>query len=483
LHFIKKISLKRQFAYFFGGRKKIMCKIAKAIFIIALSVILVASLSLYGCQAAQETVKEVAEGATVEIKEAAEETEGSAEKVELVFWDFGNYAVSALEQELNTDPDEWYINEAITRFEEANPNISVEYFGQDGDKATEMMMATGLAGSGPDVVSIYGGQFTLIVKDVLQPLNDYFTEEEMAQINGWEHGMDDEGNYYAAPIQTQVTFISYNKKLFSEAEVDPVEYDGSLASLLEICTKVKSAGIVPLVLGAADGYGPTFLEGSLFASECADYRADIKELTSGNTKFVDSQKFIDTFEAMQKFWNESFFNEDIATIEFAEGTQKFVNGEAAMAVSGSWDALVISKNLGDDFGMLPMPSIKADSVNFGAAIGGLGGDSVALTSYTKHPEEAVKFIKFLRSYDEDFKRFEKTGELPSVKGDYSSADVPQVLRDLAKMTESGKIVYFIDNMMPGIVVDQWFSNGGLMITDQMTVRDFLAIFDKALAEQ
>jgi len=401
------------------------------------------------------------------------ETTTGGEKVKLLFWDFGNYNTTPLEQSLAKDESEWYINEAIARFEAENPDIDVEYFEQNGEQSTELMTAAGMSGSGPDVVSLWGGQYVITIKDALLPLNDYFSEEERAQNPGWENHMSD-GKYYGNPINKQVTAIYINKSLFDKAGVDPTEYDGTYDSLVNISEKFKSAGIVPLAMGVADGWGLSFLEGSLYSSQVPDAESELKDMAAGNSNYSDNPALVAAFKAVQNLYAKGFFNDDVATIPQEQALTKFANGEAAMFTSGDWDLLALQEAMGDSLAVLPMPSMSADSVNFGTAIGGLGGDAIGVAAYSKHPDEAIRLVKFLRSYPEERERFKKTGRLPNITGDYSDIPMSPELTELAKITN---VTFFVDNQLPGDIPDKWFSNESLMLTNQMSVEDFLKEWD------
>lgn len=456
-----------------------MKKLLIWLFVIAMVVTMMISFSLAGCK--KEAVEEeaaIAEEAEETTEEAEESVEETTEEVDLLFWSFGIYQLTAVEQELAEDEDDYYINEALARFADAYPNIKVEFFEETADKSTEMMTATGMAGSGPDVVALWGGQNVLNIKDILLPLNDFYSQEEMAENQGWDFHMED-GNYYGAPINGNVTMIFINKSLFDQAGVDLNEYDGTYDGLVAICEKFKNAGMVPIALGVADGWANSFLEGALYSSQVADAESEFKDIAAGNGNFSDNQELIAAFKAVQDLYSKGYFNNDVATIVGDVALTQFVNGQAAMFISGTWNLLSLQENLGDDLGMLPMPSISSDSVNFGVTIGGLGTDAIVVTSYSEHPEEAIKLVKFLRSYEEDKERLRKTGQLPSIKGDYSDAVVSPVQEDIAKITN---VTYFLDNLLPGATSGEWFSLEVLMLTGQMSVEEFLGEWDNARDE-
>ena len=402
----------------------------------------------------------------------------AAEPVKLLFWSFGIYGLSYLEQE--KEKSEWYINQAIKRFEEKNPNIEIELANHEGYSSTEMLTAASMAKQGPDAVALWGGIYTTNLREGLLPLNDYFTSEEKDNIGGWE-SLEVDGKYYGVPIRTMVSCIWYNKSLFKKAGiVAERDYDGTYDSLVKICEKLKKAGITPLVNGGADGWGTSWVGFSLFAGEVPGFMEDtLPEFVKGRKNFSTSPEFKRALKAHQDLAVRGYYNNDLTTINRQEGVTLFASGKGAMLPSISFDIFGARAGLGDDLGVLPMPSISKNSPNFGASVGGIGVDALAVTNYGKHPDEAVKFLKFLKSYDEE-KRFVKaTGELPNVKGNYDDVLIDPLQADLLNF---GPVVTFPDNIMHVNIVDTWFKFEPVLLSGKMSVDDFLKEMDMARDE-
>ncbi len=403
---------------------------------------------------------------------------GAAESVKLLFWSFGVYGLSYLEQ--NKEKSEWYINKAIKRFEDENLNIQIEIAFHEGYKGVEMLTAAAMAKQGPDVIALWGGTYTLNLKDGLLPLNDYFTSKEMANIEGWDtHEAD--GKYYAVPIRTMDTCIWYNKSLFKKVGVVAErDYDGTYESLVNICEKLKKAGITPMVNGGADGWGVSWLGFTMLADEIpTTMQKFIADLASGKKNFSTTDELKKVLKAHQDLVTKGFYNQDLTTINRQEGVTLFAQGKGAMLPSISFDVFGARAGIGDDLGVMKMPALSSDSPNFGAAVGGHGVDSLAVANYSKHPAEAVKFIKFLKSYKEERKFVKETGELPNVKGKYDD-----VLADplLVKILKFSPVAPFPDNLMPMSIVDAWFKFLPVLLSGQMTVDEFLKEMDKTRDE-
>lgn len=447
------------------------------LFVIAMTVAMMTSFSLAGCKE-EVTIEEETAAVEEAQEEAAEEEAIEKEPINLIFWDFGNYGVSAVQE--GSPKEEWYIYKAIARFEEKNPGITVELTYQPGEKSIEMLTAAAMAKEGPDVISAWGGHYILGVKDSLLVLNDYFTPEEIAVVQGWEnHAVGDK--YYGTPIITSSTGIFYNKSIFEDAGIDPEkDYDGTYDGLVALCEKLKNAGITPMINGVADGWGLSFIEGSIFASQFAsgaDVEKVMNEIMAGERNFATTPEMVAAFKANQDLYTKEYYNDDCPTITWSESNTLFLNGEGAMKPDGTGMLYAFRKALGEDLGILSMPSLKADSPGFGITIGAIGTNCLAATNYGKHPIESVKFIKFMRTYEEEKEFLKDTGNLPCVKGDYSEA------KDL--FLENLNVTYiapYLDNLMLPQVADTWWKLEAMMLSNQISVLEFLEEMDSARDE-
>jgi len=413
----------------------------------------------------------------ISLATGSEKTEEKPKQVELLFWNFGMYGISYLEQ--GKEKSEWYISKAIERFEKINPGITIKMDYQDGTKTVEMLTSAAMAQSGPDVVAMWGGVYVTNLKDSLIPLNEYFSPEEMRSIHGWEnHAVDN--NFYGAPVMKMVACIFYNKSLFREAGVNPsTDYDGTYEEFLNICNKLKNAGITPMINGVGDGWGLSFWEGSLYASQVMDPEELIKDIVDGTKDFSTTPELISAFQTCQDMFKMGYFNDDVNTITRDEAITLFVNSQGAMFSGLSFDLFGMRENLGDDLGVLQMPSMKANSPNFGVCSGGVGPNALVATNYGDHPDVAIKFIKFLRTYKEEKEYVRSTGELPCIDGEYDDVLVDPLQGEFLKYTN---IVMMLDNLMPGNVAGTWFSFEPMVVSNQMSVVDFMNEMDSARDE-
>ncbi len=93
---------------------------------------------------------------------------------------------SSVPNEQQLPQDQWYISQAIKRFEEANPGVTIELVVQsDAFAALQTYATAGLAGNAPDIANLWSGQFVFPNAEVIVPINDMIPAEDKEKILGW----------------------------------------------------------------------------------------------------------------------------------------------------------------------------------------------------------------------------------------------------------------------------------------------------------
>ena len=174
-----------------------------------------------------------------------------AETAKITVWINGRDSlIGPSEQKL--PQDQWYISQAIDRFEKANPNTEVELVVQsDALQAHQTFRTAGLAGNAPDIANLWAGQFIFQLRDVTADITKYIPEEDIKNISGWDTVTLDfkEGNPiigYPMP-DNQMTFFLYNKKIIEEVGLD---YENNPPRSMDVffsdLQKIKDAGYTPI---------------------------------------------------------------------------------------------------------------------------------------------------------------------------------------------------------------------------------------------
>ena len=152
-------------------------------------------------------------------------------------------------------PEDFYISQAIARFQEANPGVTVQMeILPDGTDSFTKFRTASVAQNGPDVMGMWSGSYMLGVQDFLEPLNEYFTAEERKRITGWEATSADfradSDQIYGVPAGSDGTScFYYNKELLTSAGVDPeASWPASFDEFATMLGTIAESGVTPMAL-------------------------------------------------------------------------------------------------------------------------------------------------------------------------------------------------------------------------------------------
>ncbi|KPJ80531.1 MAG: hypothetical protein AMS17_20395 [Spirochaetes bacterium DG_61] len=257
--------------------------------------------------------------------------EAEEEKVTLTVWINGSDSyIGPEEQQL--PQDQWYISQAFKRFEADHPGVSIELFvPPDQEGAHQSFKAAVLAGTAPDVANLWTGQAVFNLKDVIRPLDDLVTPEDLKNIWGWESVRLDfkpDGMIVGYPAsQNQLCFLLYNKSIIRKAglnfETNPprtfAEFDAALK-------KIKALGVDPIVVDESFPWFFAWIGDYWWAQTTGS--DGILAASRGQKKFSDDKGFLDALAYYRSMYKNGFFNQDMGTS--ADSWNRFLQGQGAM---------------------------------------------------------------------------------------------------------------------------------------------------------
>ncbi|GGD96763.1 ABC transporter substrate-binding protein [Paenibacillus nasutitermitis] len=395
-------------------------------------------------------------------------------KLNLVFWNSSFPTVD--ENDKSKRKEDFYIFQAIKRFEAAHPGITIEL--QDvpgGDNLFTKFQTASIAKNGPDVTDIWSGSYLMRFKAFLEPMNDYFTEEEKSRIVGWEavtEGFKEQGTIYGVPSATGgTTVLYYNKSIFAKAGVDPEANNpknfAQFVSMLE--TVKEKTGITPLGLNMADNFW--FIPSYWIAQTITP--AGIQDLIDGKMNFADPA-LVKIIEG----WNELYAKNLTMSDQSGQNVQQFYKGQVAMVPGGNWDIPNARKILKDDLGMIKVPDFSEDVKVHNGGVGGAGAAYI-VPNYSNHKQEAIDFVKFLNSKEEQENRF-KAGEtsLTIVKDvDITQyTDEPLILQ-MQQWSNEPTTMFWPDNIYPPELGSEMNTLQTLVFAGKMSAAEYMERLD------
>ena len=335
----------------------------------------------------------------------------------------------------------------VDAFQKLNPNIKINMVSQPADNYFALLQAASISHTGPDLAVQWTGLFDLKYQKFLLNLKPYLSSAEVAKINGAPYMSVDfntSKGLLVMPLEDQFYIGFYNKALFRKAGISAAPT--SWSELNSACTKLKAKGITPMIYGAdTQALGAQFYPFYDFSYQMIGLLrpSQWRDLYTGKLPWT-SPKIVAQMNKWVSLPKSGCTNKDVLTKTNILGA--FVKGQAAMIVDGNWDTATLQKGLGKDLGVFVPP--YADGKQHGVVQ--YPGDGFSVTKYSKHPKEAVQFLKFMMTA-QAAKIISAAGLIPDIKGFRTSNPVANQMLDFA--AKQGYSAYpMLDNVIQPEVV-------------------------------
>lgn len=213
------------------------------------------------------------------------------------------------------------------------------------------------------------------------------------------------GTLKTIPYQPNVFAFFYNKDLFEQAGVE--KEPTTWAEFLEVCQKLKDAGITPMTMD--DAYATSVIGyhlGRLVGEEKV-----VEIVTDGKW---DDPAVLQMAQDIEELAKNGYYSEMVGSNVWPAGQNtELALGTAAMYLNGSWLPNEVKDMAGEDFkwGCFAYPELEngangIETNNFGAQVFGINKD-------TKMPQEAFDLVKFITTGEYDKKLADASVGIPS----------------------------------------------------------------------
>lgn len=278
------------------------------------------------------------------------------------------------------------INALLEAFNEAYPNIRIKFQPTNPPDYNATLRLQLESGTGPDLM--YARSYATGV----QLFEDgYFADlSGLANLNSsYDAGARDPwtnaaGTPFAIPFVAVSHGIYYNQDVFSDLGLSVPQ---TWEEFLEVCQKVKAAGIIPVANGLGDEWD---IAEVVFMSLAPNYiggREGRLAYENGSRPWNDDA-VVAAFDAMGDL--EPYLPNGYRALTYQDSNALFASGQAAMYFDGSWSIGTYGEV---DFSWsvfaVPPPAGQPGYVCFHADAG------MAMNAATAHPEEAKTFLNWL----------------------------------------------------------------------------------------
>ncbi len=197
------------------------------------------------------------------------------------------------------------------------------------------------------------------------------------------------GSLIGVPAGLSLVGVYYNKQLMAKAGITatPKTLENFEADL----ARAKSAGVVPLSVGALDTGGLHLWSALLnVRSEVGPLRAWIDGQPGAS---ITTDAATQATTAVAEYAKKGYFPPSANGTSENDSATAFSKGSSLFLVNGNWAAAQLDTAMKGNVGFFLMPPPKAG----GKAVGNGFSVAYSISAKTKHPQAAAAFLDFLRS--------------------------------------------------------------------------------------
>jgi raffinose/stachyose/melibiose transport system substrate-binding protein len=300
-----------------------------------------------------------------------------------------------------TGPGVKYFKDAASEYHKSHPDVTIKIQTvQDADLDGKLQTALN-SNDAPDIFLQRGGgkMQAMVNAGQIQSL-DLSSTAKSAAGSAALAGESIGGKVYAVPLDFLPEGVYYVKSLFQKAGIQTPP--ASMSELESDVSKLKSAGVTPIAVGAQTGWPAAHWYYNFAVRECS--KATMAKTAtavskSSGTPFSNSC-WTKAGDDLASFLKSKPFNSGFLTTPAQTGASSsaalVANHKAAMELMGGWDpgvmaSLTPDQKVPSDLGWFPFPSVSGGKGDPSALLGGIDGYSLSKNA----PKQATGFLEYL----------------------------------------------------------------------------------------
>lgn len=366
----------------------------------------------------------------------------------------GTVTLNFLERWPN-EPYKKYFKDVIDAFEKENPNIKINTIAALNDDYKQKSNVLLNSDNPPDIffswVGEWGEKFVRegVAMDITGQVNgDKAWKDQIieSQFTPFTFG----GKIYGIPFFMDGKLFYYNTEMFKKYNLKAPKTWSEFIHVLQV---LKDNGQTPIYLGNkspwAAGHYLTTLNQRLVPPDVHK-----KDYTVGQSQFSDPG-YIEALKKIQELI--PYFNKNANALTHEEVRNLFIAGKVPIIYLETLEA-----------GFVKDTKFEWDTFNFPAVEGGKGDqneltgapEGFMIHSKTKHPEEAMKFLKFMISKQNGELLVKETGLASPVKGTMTEQNSTAKERAITELVAgASNMTLWIDTALPADIFTPY--TGGL----------------------
>lgn len=273
-------------------------------------------------------------------------------------------------------------------FGKQHPDVTIDIrkvaFADINDEALRAVMS----GTGPDLIPVDNPNTAMFAsKNALLDLTPYLEKSKVIDVKqiypGPLQNASWAGKVYAMPRGANTLALYYNEDMFKAAGLDPNKPPQTWDELYATAKKLNNPakGVYGLAFSALGTEEGTFQFLPFVQAAGADWNK------------LNDPGAVRAVEFWRKLLDEKLASPDTVSRSQSEAAATFVNGNAAMDISGPWELPGFEKNAKFKWRVALLPAEKAGGLHASA----LGEQNHAILRSAKNPAVAFQFLEYMYS--------------------------------------------------------------------------------------
>lgn len=292
--------------------------------------------------------------------------------------------------------------ELTDQFEAEHPDIEVDLVPATLSYEADLKVRLA-AGNPPDIWWTHGWSL-LRYSDFLMPLNEEPWAESLNP--ALDSAMrNDDGEFFALPVDTDIAGVLYNGGVLKAAGVDPIELQ-TWSDFAAAAKAVKANGVTPIyVAGKEDGPAGNIAD---WIAPGAFSDQELEKFSTG--EFVEDS-YSQILELVAQWREADYFNPNFASATQTDISRALAQGDAAFAFGqNDYAQNGLQYNPEADLGFMPVPNFEGGQRYL------IGGEMNAygISKKTASPEAAKTYLAFLAQPEKLSKLAAAAGSAPGL---------------------------------------------------------------------
>jgi len=327
----------------------------------------------------------------------------------------------------------------VADFNAMQDEVEVEAIRLPEGSYNEQVSAAALAGDLPDLLDFDGPfLYNYAWAGYLTPLDPYVSDELRADflpsiIAQGTYG----GKLYSLGTFDSGLAIWGNKAYLEKAGVripTGIEDAWDLAEFNEALQKLQALDEVEYAIDFKMNYGQGEWYTYGFSPIIQSWGGDLID----RSDYMSADGVLNGPEAVEAMtWFQSLFEDGYANVKPAGDDDFYGRKITALAWVGHWMWTPHHEGLGDDLVLIPMPKFGDKAVT------GMGSWNWGITTQSKHPEAAWKFLEYLIDPDQILRMTNANGAVPARKSALAKSEL---------YGEGGPLNVFVQQLEGGVAV-------------------------------